>query len=445
MHDHTDFPRNINHPLGAAVAGMPPSKEDVDRLLASVRADIEAYERGDQLHFEEAVEPEEYEEVRLDQDPWDESPESKAAYEQLEREHDAAFVAPPPKPDQSNGHNTDRGPDFKGFITLAEFLARMQPPDYLADGLLLKGSTYTLTGNTGHCKTMLLILLAIKVATGHWFCGRRCKQGTVIFFAGENPDNVRVQFYSMCWELGIDPVDISPKICFHEGVFDLKKTRQKVRAAVAKYPDLALVAVDSLQAFFMGDDDNVNMAMLKLAIDFRQITIAHPNKPTCLITAHPIKNAGRDQLLPRGGSALTNELDGNLTAWMEDNAVTLHWLGKLRGIPFEPLQLEQVVVKPEGLVDAAGSQMPATILRVLGETRETELKRETNRVEVAILAAIKNNPDVSQRDLATEASTSKTTVQRTIGSFKQKKWLRDYSGKLKLTAEGEKALKIALE
>jgi hypothetical protein len=353
-------------------------------------------------------------------------------------EHYAKAFHPEPI---ANGHAHSDHPTFKGFLTLSTFLGKMQPPDYVTDGLLLKGSTYTLTGNTGHGKTMITILLGLKVALGEWFCGRKCKRGTVVFFAGENPDNVRVQFYAMCTEMGIDTGKAN--IVFHEGVFDLKKMRTKVRAAVARYPDLALVIVDSLQAFFTGDDDNANMAMLRLATDFRKLTESHPNKPTTLITAHPVKNATSENLLPRGGSALTNELDGNLTAWADGKMISLHWLGKLRGIPFDPIQLEQEVVHPAGLVDADGNQMPATIIKPLGETRVSELLAEKHRIEIAILGAYKVNASISQRDLAAQVGTSKTTVQRTTGELRKKKWLRDYSGKMTLTAEGEKALELA--
>jgi hypothetical protein len=194
----------------------------------------------------------------------------------------------------------------------------------------------------------------------------------------------------------------------------------------------------------MGDDDNANIAMLKLATDFRKLTEPHPNKPSTLITAHPVKNATRDNLLPRGGSALTNELDGNLTAWADGKMISMHWLGKLRGIPFDPIQLEQVVVKPQGLVDADGNQMPATIIKPLGDTREAELLNEKHRVEIAVLAAYKANASISQRDLAAQVGASKSTVNRLVVELKKKKWLRDYSGKMVLTGEGEKALELGL-
>jgi hypothetical protein len=333
-----------------------------------------------------------------------------------------------------------RGRKFNGFISSVEFLEKMQPPDYLVAGVLLRGSTYTFTGNTGHCKTLIALLMAIKVARGEWFCGRKCQQGTVVIFAGENPDNVRYQFYGMCSELGIDPYDLP--IVWHEGVFDISEATDRIQYLLGEYPDLALVVFDSLQAFFLGDDDSLNTAMLDFAADFRSLLEFHPARPVGIIVAHPVKRAKRDDLLPRGGSAITNELDGNLTSWVEGNVATFHWLGKLRGIPFDPIKLESAIIKPEYLLDSEGNQMAATVVRPMVESREAELKTEQNRVELAILAAVHAEANLSEREIAVKAQTSRSTARRTVDRLREKKWMRDYSGKLVLTKEGEKALEL---
>ncbi|MGO4841453.1 AAA family ATPase, partial [Rhizobiaceae sp. 2RAB30] len=128
------------------------------------------------------------------------------------------------------------------------------------------------------------LMLAIKVARGDWFCGRKCKQGTVAFFAGENPENVKVQFYSLCSDLKVDPRTLP--IIWHEGVFDLDRARDLTRKELAVRPDLALCVYDSLQAFFAGDDDSQNIQMLDTAIDFRVMAEGHRNRPAGLILAH---------------------------------------------------------------------------------------------------------------------------------------------------------------
>ncbi|RWK11856.1 AAA family ATPase [Mesorhizobium sp.] len=335
-----------------------------------------------------------------------------------------------------------RNRDFSGLMSSAAFIALMRPPDYLIDGLLLRGAAYTLTGNAGHCKTLIALLLAIRVARGDWFCGRKCRQGTVAFFCGENPDNVMVQFYSMCRDLEIDPETLP--IIWHKGAFDLDGALKKTCAALAAYPDLALCVYDSLQAFFSGEDDNQNMAVLAAAIDFRTLSEGHPNRPTSLILAHPVKNASRDNLLPRGGSALTNELDGNLTCWLngERNVVTLHWHGKIRGVPFDAIKLETQVIKPAGLVDADGNQMPCTVVRPLLDSREVELTQQSNAREIAILQAVRASPTIPQTQLASLLSVGRSTVQRQLEALKKKKWLRQYPTGFKLTKEGVTALEL---
>ncbi|NKK85545.1 AAA family ATPase [Rhizobium leguminosarum bv. viciae] len=349
-----------------------------------------------------------------------------------------------PRPDaapvNSKGRRRRERP-YQGLVTTQQFMERMQPPNYLIDGLLLRGSTYTLTGPTGHGKTLVALLLAIRISRGEWFCGRKCRKGPVAFFAAENPDNVRIQFFALCAEMGIEPETVD--IRWHDGLFNLDTAVAAVRSDLAQCPDLAFCAFDSLQAFFQGDDDNANMAMLDLALDFRDLTAAHPNRPASLIIAHPIKNASKGNLLPRGGSAITNELDGNLTCWADNGIVELHNHGKFRGVPFDPIKMELAVIKPEGLLDARGDQMGCTIVRPLPEGRESEILRQAGNREIAILEAVERSPGINQTALASLLGVGRATIQRDLDALTRKKWIRDYSGRKKILAEGERALELA--
>ncbi len=345
--------------------------------------------------------------------------------------------------ERPNAKRRSRNRVYQGLMSSAAFLASRKAPTYLVDGLIERGKAYTLSGRTGHGKTLVLLLLAIRVALKDWFCGRKCRQGTVAFFAGENPENVKIQFYAMCADLCIDGAALP--IVWHEGVFDLDEARKTVADDLAKHPDLALLVFDSQQAFFLGEDDNANMAILDLAIGFREMGADHPGQPAILVAAHPVKNADQSNLLPRGGGAMLAEFDGNLTCWLdlESNIVTLHWHGKLRGAPFEPIKLETAVIKPEGLVDAEGNQMPCTVVRPLGARREAELEEQAIHREKAILQAISDDPAVSQNTLATKLALSRSTVQRTIARLKERRLVRQMFGKWVVTEAGEKALKMA--
>ena len=95
---------------------------------------------------------------------------------------------------------------------------------------------------------------------------------------------------------------------------------------------------------------------------FRKIIrIGQPADP-----AHLIKNATRDTLMPRGGSGRRRNWTGirRLGQTMRSNPALA---GQIRGVPFEPIKLELMVVKPEGLVDAEGNHMPCTVIQPMGE------------------------------------------------------------------------------
>ena len=71
--------------------------------------------------------------------------------QEIERAYGKIEINPDPK----------RAPPGAGppFLPKAEFLAGFVPPDYLVDGVLQRGYVYSLTGQTGHAKTAIALLL----------------------------------------------------------------------------------------------------------------------------------------------------------------------------------------------------------------------------------------------------------------------------------------------
>src|SRR5260370_17271379 len=84
-----------------------------------------------------------------------------------------------------------------GFIlSKQKFIEGFVPPDYLLDGILQRRFVYSLTAQTGHGKTALAELIARliggndpKAALGK----HSAEKGQVVYFAGENPDDLRMR------------------------------------------------------------------------------------------------------------------------------------------------------------------------------------------------------------------------------------------------------------
>ena len=204
-------------------------------------------------------------------------------------------------------------------------------------------------------------------------------------------------------------------------------------------PDLTLIVADTLQAFFAGDDDNSNVQMCEAARTFRDLTCLAGN-PTVLIPCHPIKNARRDGMVPRGGSAFLNEVDGNLALWREDDVTSIYSCGKHRGAPYEPLKFALVRTEPAGLVDEDGRQMPCTVAKPLLQNEAEQAAKETESRENRALDFIRRNPRASSLALGDALGCHKATAARLIARFKGRKWIKAKGRALVLTSDGDAAL-----
>jgi hypothetical protein len=80
------------------------------------------------------------------------------------------------------------------LLTSKQFIDGFTPPAYLIDGIVQRGYLYALTARTGHGKTAVDMYIAQAIARSQPVHGRETKGGTVLFLAGENPDDIRARF-----------------------------------------------------------------------------------------------------------------------------------------------------------------------------------------------------------------------------------------------------------
>ena len=277
----------------------------------------------------------------------------------------------------------------------AEFVAGFVPPDYLVVGWLQRRFVYSLTAATGDGKTAIALLLTLAVSQGSKLGKLEVKHGRVLYFAGENPDDIRMRWMAATQQQALTPENIN-NVYFVPGVFKFTEIGERIHEEM-EARELALVVVDTSAAYFETDDENNNMQALSHAKRLRELSRL-PGGPTVLICCHPTKNA--ENLVPRGGGAFLNEVDGNLTCKRNDLAVELHWHGKFRGPDFAPLFFQLKVVTHERLTDSEGNLIQTVVALFLSDEGMRDISKHRRADEDQVLLSIGENPALSSRERA---------------------------------------------
>lgn len=248
------------------------------------------------------------------------------------------------------------------IISSGELVRGFVPPDYHIDGIAQKGFIYSMTAATGTGKTAVLLLLASLTAEGGSISGREIAKGRVVYFAGENPDDVTMRWIGMAHHTGFDLYETD--VHFIKERFSVPEAIASIRAQVDALGGADLIVIDTSAAYFHGQDENGNTELGKHARDLRMLTTL-PGRPCVMVACHPTKNATVDNLLPRGGGAFIAEMDGNLTLAKSAGAIRLHWQGKHRGPDFDPLMIELKPITAPALKDSKGRLIPTVMAQVL--------------------------------------------------------------------------------
>lgn len=319
----------------------------------------------------------------------------------------------------------------------AAFLADLQPLEYLIDGLLPTGVAYSLTGHAGHGKTTLALQFALSVATGEMFAGRETSKGRVLILAGENPYNVKWQYAAALAARNVEPKDVD--IHFVQGRFSIKEWSDVLRAKMEAMPDLKLVIVDSLQAFFEGDNDNDNTQMVEMAHKLRNLCKTR-QRPALLIIAHPAgKVPQKDNLVPRGGGAFLNEIDGNLTVWSQDaSQQTLHHSQKFRGAGFDPMEWVMQIHEFDHLTDIHGTPLKLPVSRPESLIERANREATSDTLLRQYLEKVEQGAALSVREGAGQFGVSRWRMQQIVTTAKDEKLIKRYA-KTYVITEGGKA------
>jgi hypothetical protein len=350
----------------------------------------------------------------------------------------------PTQPAYPTPQTEDEFPAPAGGFTqrLGDWLKTFVLPEYLWDNILIKRFCYSLTAQTGIGKTAIMLLLAAHVAIGKSLCGKDVEKGSVLYLAGENPTDVQMRFLGLCHEMRLDPDALDVHIV--AGVVPLSQVAGKIAAECeAKHLRPSLVIVDTAAAYFQGDDDNANVAMGAYARQLRELCKL-PGEPCVVILAHPTKGA-KDigEMVPRGGGAFLNEMDGNLGAARGDGGlIGVQAVGKFRGPEFVPLHfgLHEVRDTPALFDPKKGKFMPTVVAAPVSEAGAAARAIEGETADIQLLRDIDTHPRDAHRDRAPRLGCSHSTVGRRIEKLAKRKLVDDTGLHTKLTPKGQREL-----
>jgi AAA domain len=332
------------------------------------------------------------------------------------------------------------------LLSSAEFVAGFVPPDYLIDGLMQKRYVYSLTAPTGAGKTCITLYIAMCVALGMKLAGLDVEKGCVLFFAGENPDDVRSRWIKLCEVMGVNPDNVD--MVFMPGTPPISnpEIRQRINAEAERQGPFSLLIVDTSAAFFQGDDENSNKQLGDHARLMRSFTDL-PGGPSVLVTCHPTKNPDMSNLLPRGGGAFLAEVDGNLVAIKQPGnmIVELNTHGKFRGPEFSPISFQIVPGTSKKLVDAKGRSIWTVTATPITEKERDVIDNSARAKNDDLLTMMKNSPGLSLSEYAqalnwqnAKGDINKRAVQTAMTALAKDHLVEKKNDRYWLTAKGKK-------
>lgn len=327
----------------------------------------------------------------------------------------------------------------------AAFLAGYTVPDWLIQGIVQRGRLYTCTSLTNHGKTAAWFYNACMVQAGREIAGLAVDQANVLYLAGENPADLQGRGVAMQRIYGLKQMPYVLPLSFPMVEEEIERLKSECLAMGIPW---GLIVGDTAASFFPGDDENNNVQAAAYGRGLRSLNDL-PGNPAVVMLAHPVKGAqSPEQLVPRGGGALLNEVDGNLTCWSESlgEITRMHWTGKIRGPNFDPVQYKLRVVET-GLLDKNGAPDLSIIADFIDDFEAASNASQAIADQDAVLVHLNRCPTWSQADVAQAmgwlsdaGKPIRWKAQRAIDKLKSDRLVEFFRGKWRLTEKGKTEL-----
>ena len=232
---------------------------------------------------------------------------------------DAEWFARQFNPDNRTDKADNRTKQRPAILSLPE-LDALPPPEWLIEGLIPEASLTFAYGPPKAGKTFIILSMALHVAAGLPWFGKKVRQGAVVYIAGEGVGGLSMRIRAMRAYHSIPiniPFWVIPRAVNFRSDDDVRALAKLVRATVANVP-VKLAIVDTLARAMPGADEN-SAQETGLVIHAMEWLKEELNA-TCLPIHHQGKDAERGA---RGTSALRGAWDAALQITASGKGVTL--------------------------------------------------------------------------------------------------------------------------
>jgi replicative DNA helicase len=320
--------------------------------------------------------------------------------------------------DIATAANDDATSDDVQVAGIYEAADAMPDLRFVATPILAQGALFALTARTGHGKSTLACAIAFAIVLNRNLGPIEVvRSGLVVYVSAEDYHGTRLRAYAEAVRHKLTSEHRAAVnqtlrwVRVKEGA-SVDEILTRVRADVGDLA-VALVVVDTQAALYNGDDDNDNVQRQAEARELRRLTML-PGSPAVLVLVHPTKNATADNLVPRGGGAFLNAIDGNLTLWNDDGKLRLHH-GKLRAPYFDPIEFRLDSMT----IELASGDIASTVVAVpidasAADAIEGQVGERRERILAALLRA---GGTVSIRVLTERTGDKRWAVQTDLASL----------------------------
>jgi hypothetical protein len=334
--------------------------------------------------------------------------------------------------------------DELGAIDGDAFLQAFEPPAFVVRPVIVRRQVTAVTAHPNGGKTSISIQFSLLVNGLVKLPGLEADPGRVLYLAGDSDTNFAVQLIGACEQHGIDPARLNDRLVVVPQRFPLAGRVEQIRELAQERGGFNLVVVDTRPAYSSAIEEDDNLQALADALSLRELTRIEGG-PAVLVLCHPPKNAARDQLYPRGGSAFLGEIDNNLVLWNDDGIVELG-ANKRRMPEFDALRWRFEAVDISR-ADTRGEPVRSVVARMVTDDHGDQRAKVRREDENRLLFTMLRHPDESLgawarlcgwmlRDGGGEPH--KTKVDRTLKRLAADRLVEKYRGRYRLTKLGKR-------